>query len=48
MTRLGSMLKLWRTVNGYSLRHIAALTGISYATLCRIEQGKPMDAKLDA
>jgi transcriptional regulator with XRE-family HTH domain len=43
MTRLSRMLYLWRTVNRLSLRDVAAESGISSATLLRIEQGRAMD-----
>jgi transcriptional regulator with XRE-family HTH domain len=42
-TRFGSMLRLYRTVRQQSLRDIAAETGISHATLMRIEHGEAFD-----
>lgn len=42
-TRFGEMLRLYRTVNGVSLRDLAKLTKISSATLLRIEFGQAMD-----
>lgn len=43
-TRLGEMLRLYRTVRGWSLREIAPDIGISHATLMRIETGQAFDA----
>ena len=43
MTNLGAMLRLHRNVSERDLRAVAADIGIGHATLCRIEQGKPMD-----
>lgn len=42
-TRLGAMLRLYRTVGGQTLREVAPQIGIGHATLMRIEQGKAMD-----
>jgi transcriptional regulator with XRE-family HTH domain len=39
------MLRLYRTVRQRSLREIAKETGISSATLLRIETGRAMDAE---
>lgn len=44
-TRFGEMLRLYRTVNGLSLREIAPQIGISHATLMRIETGQAFDAE---
>jgi len=44
-TRLGEMLRLYRTVRGQSLRDIAPGMGISHATLMRIETGRAIDAE---
>ncbi len=38
------MLRLYRTVNGKSLRDLAPDIGTSSATLMRIETGQAMDA----
>ncbi len=43
-TRLGEMLRLYRTVRQLSLREIAPDIGISAATLMRIEAGQAYDA----
>lgn len=43
-TRLGEMLRLYRTVGGLSLRELAPEIGISSATLMRIETGQAFDA----
>lgn len=43
-TRLGEMLRLYRTVRGHSLRDLAPQLGISSATLMRIESGQAFDA----
>lgn len=42
-TRLGEMLRLYRTVRGFSLRDIAPEIGIGHATLMRIEAGQSFD-----
>ena len=39
--RLSLVMKLQRETRGESLRDYAAHLGVSAATLCRIEQGKP-------
>lgn len=43
-TRLGEMLRIYRTVNQQSLRDLAPQIGTSSATLMRIETGQAMDA----
>ncbi len=43
-TRLGEMLRLYRTVRGWSLREVAPQIGIGHATLMRIEAGYALDA----
>ena len=43
-TRLGEMLRLYRTVNGFTLRELAPSIGIGHATLLRIETGQAFDA----
>lgn len=43
-TRLGAMLRLYRTVRGRSLRDVAPAMGISAATLMRVETGQACDA----
>lgn len=43
-TRLGEMLRLYRTVRSLSLRDIAPQIGIGPATLMRIEIGQAFDA----
>ena len=43
-TRLGEMLRLYRTVKGRSLRELAPRIGIGHATLMRIETGQAFDA----
>ena len=42
-TRFGRMLHLYRTVQGQTLRDMAASTGISCSTLMRIEHGEAFD-----
>lgn len=44
-TRLGEMFRLYRTVNGLSLRELAPQIGIGHATLMRIETGESFDAE---
>jgi transcriptional regulator with XRE-family HTH domain len=45
-TRLGEMLRLYRTVNRETLREVAPQIGISTPTLMRIETGQPgLDAE---
>ena len=44
-TRLAQMLYLWRTVNRLSLRNVEVETGVSKATLMRIEHGHACDAE---
>lgn len=44
-TRLGEMLRLYRTVRGRSLRDLAPEIGIGAATLMRIESGQAFDAE---
>lgn len=43
-TRLGEMLRLYRTVRRLSLRDLAPQIGIASATLMRIETGQGIDA----
>ena len=43
-TRLSEMLCLYRIINKHTLRDMATLTGLSAATLMRIEQGRNMDS----
>ena len=43
-TRLGEMIRLYRTVRGVTLRALARDIGIGHATLARIEHGYPFDA----
>lgn len=43
-TRLGEMLRLYRTVGNRSLRDLAPQIGIGHATLMRIETGEAFDA----
>lgn len=43
-TRLGEMLRLYRTVRGLTLREVAPAIGIGHATLMRIEVGESFDA----
>jgi transcriptional regulator with XRE-family HTH domain len=43
-TRLGEMLRLYRTVRNLSLRDVAPVIGTSPATLMRIETGQAFDA----
>lgn len=42
-TRLGSMLRLSRTINQLDLRFVARQIGIGHATLMRIEHGETFD-----
>ncbi len=44
-TRLGEMLRLYRTVRGANLRDVASDIGIGHATLMRIEHGQAFDAE---
>jgi transcriptional regulator with XRE-family HTH domain len=44
-TRLGEMLRLYRTVRHLTLRRMAPDIGIGYATLARIEMGEAFDAE---
>lgn len=44
-TRLGEMLRLYRTVRGVSLRDLAKDTGVGHATLMRIEHGQAFDVE---
>jgi len=39
------MLRLYRTVRGFSLRDLAPQIGIGHATLMRIETGRAIDAE---
>lgn len=43
--RLGTMLRLWRTIHQRDLRSVAASMGLSSATLMRIEHGQAFDAE---
>lgn len=43
-TRLGEMLRLYRTVNSRTLREVAVQIGLSHGTLWRIETGQEMEA----
>ena len=43
-TRLGEMLRLYRTVRQQSLRDLARESGIGHATLMRIEHGQAFNA----
>lgn len=42
-SRFGEMLRLYRTTRGLSLRDVAKSSGISSATLMRIEHGQAYD-----
>lgn len=42
-THLAKMIVLWRAVNNVTLRALSKRTGISHATLMRIEHGYAMD-----
>ena len=42
-TPIGAMLRLWRTVNGRTLRELAEDIGVSHSTLLRLEGGKTCD-----
>ncbi len=44
-THLGELLRLYRSVRGFSLRILADQIGIGHATLMRIEQGQAFDAE---
>lgn len=44
LTNLGRVLRLFRAVNGLGLRGLGAETGLSTATMMRIEMGHGMDA----
>lgn len=44
-SRLGEMLRLYRTMHQRTLRDVAKESGISHATLMRIEHGQAFDAK---
>ena len=41
--RIGKAIKVWRTIENYSLRKLAKEIKISAATLSRIENGKEAD-----
>ena len=43
-TKLGEMLRLYRTVKNRTLRDIGPEIGIGHATLMRIEHGEQFDA----
>lgn len=43
VTRLGAMLRLYRTVRQETLRDVAPSIGIGHATLMRIEAGEQFD-----
>jgi transcriptional regulator with XRE-family HTH domain len=45
MKNLGIALKAWRTEQGIGIRAAAAEIGTSPATLSRLENGKPCDAR---
>jgi transcriptional regulator with XRE-family HTH domain len=45
MSKIGKLLRLYRTVHEVSVRDLAQEIGFSAATLCRIESGKPCDQK---
>lgn len=45
MTRLGSLIKIWRATQGVNIRSLAVEIGLSAATLSRIERGHEMDAR---
>jgi transcriptional regulator with XRE-family HTH domain len=44
-SRLGEMLRLYRTMHQRTLREVAKECGISHATLMRIEHGQAFDAQ---
>lgn len=44
MTHLGEMLRLYRSINKWTMRELAREIGIMPSTLCRIEHGQAMDA----
>jgi transcriptional regulator with XRE-family HTH domain len=44
-TRLAQMLYLWRAANRLTLRDVAAQTGISHATIMRLEHGHLCDVE---
>lgn len=44
-TRLGDMLRLYRTVRQQGLREVADSMGIGHATLMRIEHGEAFDVE---
>lgn len=39
------MLRIWRTVEGISLRQLGSEVGVSAATINRIEQGEVCDSQ---
>lgn len=41
--KLGAKLKAFRAAHGFTLRDVQAAIGVPNATLCRIENGKPVD-----
>lgn len=41
--RVGRVLKQFRERNGWGIRKLAPLIGLSNATLSRVENGKPVD-----
>jgi transcriptional regulator with XRE-family HTH domain len=42
--RLGALLHAWRQKNDLTLRSIADEIGVAASTLCRLENGKTIDA----
>lgn len=44
-SRLGRLLVLYRASHCYGVREMAKTSGVSHATLSRIERGHAMDAK---
>lgn len=45
MQNLGNALRAWRDVRNLGVRAAAKEMGASHATLSRLENGKPCDAK---
>jgi transcriptional regulator with XRE-family HTH domain len=43
--RIGELLKAWRKYRQLSLAEMSGRTGITIATLSRVEQGKPPSAR---
>ena len=43
--KIPTLIRAWRKSNKHTLKQVALDIGIPLPTLCRIEQGKPMDGR---